>query len=53
MGIGNRHPVAEFNIVCDPEAAKIVFEHVMINNYITQKVTYAVNVLSIDFILMY
>jgi uridine nucleosidase len=24
MGIGNRHPVAEFNIICDPEAAKIV-----------------------------
>ena len=26
MGIGNRHPVAEFNIVCDPEAAKIVVD---------------------------
>ena len=25
MGIGNRHPVAEFNIVCDPEAAVVVF----------------------------
>lgn len=24
MGIGNRHPVAEFNIICDPEAARIV-----------------------------
>ena len=24
MGIGNRHPVAEFNILCDPEAARIV-----------------------------
>ena len=26
MGIGNRHPVAEFNIVCDPEAAKVVVD---------------------------
>ena len=26
MGVGNRHPVAEFNIVCDPEAAKIVVD---------------------------
>ena len=26
MGIGNRHPVAEFNILCDPESAKVVFD---------------------------
>lgn len=26
MGIGNTGPVAEFNIQCDPEAAKVVFE---------------------------
>ena len=26
MGVGNRHPVGEFNILCDPEAAKIVFQ---------------------------
>ncbi|KAK9808375.1 hypothetical protein WJX73_008616 [Symbiochloris irregularis] len=26
MGVGNTHPVAEFNIQCDPEAAKVVFE---------------------------
>jgi uridine nucleosidase len=24
LGVGNRHPVAEFNILCDPEAARIV-----------------------------